>query len=265
MRIFLGIVFLVLSVCINAFLPPKAEDMTASPLPKREFARLASGEFTSLSSDYFVLRAAIFYGSHVNLDSEQGKWLGNVLKLARYLDPYYAEPYWMAGAVLPWQGQPDTALDILLKGEKYKPEDWKIPFNIGFIYYYFMQDIQKAAEYFQKASSFPDSPDYLPMLTSRLYSKHGRGSIAIAFLRRLLRDTKDPIMQKKLSKRLKALQKINYLQGKIRDYRKQYDRYPETLDELTQKGFIQEIPQDPYGGDFYLSDEHRVWSTSELR
>lgn len=265
MRIFWGIVFLVLSACINVFLPPKAEDMTAASLPKPEFARLASGEFTSLSSDYFVLRAAIFYGSHVNLDSEQGKWLGNALKLARYLDPYYAEPYWMAGAVLPWQGQPDTALDILLKGEKYKPEDWKIPFNIGFIYYYFMQDIQKAAEYFQKASSFSDSPAYLPMLTSRLYSKHGRGNMAVAFLQKLLGETEDILLRKKLSKRLKALKMLNYLQTIVQDFKKKYGRYPDTLDEMTQRGFVKEIPRDPYGGEFYITDEHRVWSTSKLR
>ena len=264
-NLIIGILFLGICIGINLSLPPKARDLATTPLPRPEFARLVSGEFTSLSSDYFLVQAAIFYGSRKNLQDNESEWLGQALSLSRYLDPYYKEPYWMAASVLPWQGEVDHALQILGKGKEYRPDDWKIPFNLGFINFYFRDKPKVAASYFQQASSFQEAPEYVSLLASRLYAKKDQQGTAITFLRKKLQDTQDEMLRKKFKKRLKALNRMRGMEKLLRKYKQLYGNYPDSLQELKQKGLVEELPEDPYGGEFYITKEHRVQTSSELR
>jgi len=43
------------------------------------------------------------------------------------------------------------------------------------------------------------------------------------------------------------------------------ERPPEKIDVLIAKGVINEIPQDPYGGEFYIDKDGSIKTTSELR
>jgi len=265
MRLIAGLFCVFLSVWINTMVKPNLREWTTSPLPKPEAARLLSGEFISLSSDYFLMKAAIFYGSAGKLSETDGLWLSKSLHIASYLDPYYFEPYWMAGTILSWEGHIHEAKEILRKGLQYLPSKWQIPFYLGFISFYFEKNNKEAARYFLMASKLPGSPSYLPLLAARLAAKGKETRIAITFLQEQLKTVKDEKIRRQIEKRLQALQIIAFLEQAIEKYKQIYGYLPSDLNLLVTKNIISAIPPDPYGGQFYLTPEGEVWSTSNLR
>lgn len=265
MRCLIGLICLFLSAWINTKVQWNLKEWTTSPLPRPESALLLSAEFPPLSSDYFLMKAAIFYSGMAKFKKTESLWLSKALYLASYLDPYYFEPYWMAGVSLPWEGRLQEAKKILKRGLNYLNNRWEIPFYLGFISFYFEHDNKVAANYFLMASKLPNAPTYLPLLASRLAVKGRETRIAIAFLQEQLKMTKEKKIRSRLKKRLKALQAISFLERAVERYKEIYGHLPLELNSLIKQNIISTIPEDPYGGSFYLTEDGRIWSTSNLR
>ncbi len=265
MRLIIGLICIFISLWINATLKSNFRQWALSPLPRPEVARLLSGEFTALGSDYFLMKAAIFYGGEEGLTKAESLWLSKALYLTSYLDPYYFEPYWMAGSILPWEGRIQEAKNILKQGLIYLPQNWQIPFYLGFVSFYFEKNYKEAARYFLRASKLPGAPSYLPLLAARLAVKGNETKMAIIFLQEQLKRFKDIKIRTQLEKRLNTLKIILFLEEAVKKYQQRYRRLPSDLNELVDKKIIPALPLDPYGGRFYLTKEGRVWSTSNLR
>ncbi len=263
-RLFLGILCLLISIFIHSSLKWELKTWITSPLPRPESALILSGEFAPLMSDFFLVKAAVFYGNAINKAPKKTLWFAKVLYLASYLDPYYFEPYWIAGVILPWEGRVKGAKVILNRGLKYLPHNWELPFYLGFISFYFEHNNSKAAHYFFQASKLPKAPSYLSLLATRLAVKGNETPVAIAFLQTQLKNVKDQGLKKRLKKRLHALEAIYFLERALNKYKRIYGNLPLRLEDLVNKHIIAKIPSDPYGGKFYLTKTGRVWSTSNL-
>ncbi len=237
-----------------------------SPLPRKEVAKISAMEFKPLVSDYYLVLVAQFFGGKKGkFKKEEVLWMARALDLAAELDPYYTEPYYFAGNVIPWYGAVDQVIPILKKGIEHKKDDWRIPFYLGFIYYYFKKDPVTGARYLSMATKSPNVPSYLPLLVARLYSEKGHYSAAIAYLEGLYRSTQDPKLKEMIKKRLSALIIMDRLEKLGLEYKKRYGEFPKTLQDLVKVGLIDKVPQDPYGGQFYFKKDGTVWTTSSLR
>ncbi len=262
------LVFLILILTIHQLhirtTPIKGQAL--SPLPKEEVAKISALEFKSLLSDYYVMEVAqLFGGKRGNLGKTETLWMAKALDLAASLDPYYTEPYYFAGNVLPWYGAVDQVIPILKKGERFKKDDWRIPFYLGFIYYYFKKDPITGAKYLAMATRSPSVPSYLPLLVARLYSEKGHYSAAIAYLEGLYRSAQDPKVKGLIKKRLQALIIMDRLEKLAQEYKNRYGKLPKKPEDLVKVGMIRKVPPDPYGGKFYFKEDGTVWTTSSLR
>ena len=237
-----------------------------SPLPKKEVAKISAMEFRPLLSDYYVvLVAQVFGGKKGQFSKEEVLWMARAMDLSASLDPYYTEPYYFAGNVIPWYGAVDPVIEILKKGIKYKKDDWRIPFYLGFIYYYFKKDPIQGAQYLSMATHSPKVPSYLPLLVARLYSEKGHYSAAIAYLEGLYRSTQDPKLKEVIKKRLSALIIMDHLEKLGLEYKKRYGIFPKSPRDLVKAGLLDKVPRDPYGGRFYFKKDGTLWTTSSLR
>ena len=236
------------------------------PLPKEEVAKISAMEFKSLLSDYYVMEVAqLFGGKKGNPSKAEILWMAKALDLAAALDPYYTEPYYFAGNVIPWYGAVDQVIRILKKGLKLKKGDWRLPFYLGFIYFYFKKDSITGAKYLAMATHSPSAPSYLPLLVARLYSEKGHYSAAIAYLEGLYRSAQDPKAKEMIKKRLQALIIMDRLEKLAQEYKRRYGALPKNPEDLVKVGMIKEVPRDPYGGKFYFKKDGTVWTTSSLR
>jgi hypothetical protein len=63
--------------------------------------------------------------------------------------------------------------------------------------------------------------------------------------------------------RIEALRGILLLEQAVAQYQKRYHVKPHSIELLVAKSIIQKVPQDPYGGQFYLDSSGVVRSTTE--
>ncbi|WP_457567960.1 hypothetical protein [Desulfurobacterium sp.] len=204
------------------------------------------------------------------LEPEDWKNIVFNLHTINQLDPYAFDPYYLMAAYLPWElrKSPEQILkinDYLRYGMK-KCKDWRIPFFIGFNYFYFLKNKELGAKYFRIASQMKGAPSYLKLLSSKLYAKSGKIDVAIAVTSEELKNTKDESAKKILQKRLKALNIMKKLTDVVLLYKKRFGKCPESLEELEKRGLLRYIPDEPYGGRFYIDKKTcTVWTTSDLK
>lgn len=230
--------------------------------------RFSFPAFAEAVADIIYIRLCVFFGekNFANVKPKDWDWILNNIWTILTIDPYYFDPYYMTGTLIAWEA-PKTHLEeinqILKKGLNYS-KDFRIPFFLGFNYFYFLNDKEKGAYYLQMASKREGSPKYLPLLVTRLYTKFGKIDVAIAITTEQLKGETNEQYRKNLGKRLKALKILKELQLALDIYHRQFKKCPKTLEELKKWGIIKKIPEDPYKGKFYIERDCRIWTTSNL-
>jgi len=180
------------------------------------------------------------------------------------INPYYYDIYYIANGFLTWDfGNVEMANKFLFKAIKYRPRDWFFYFLLGFNYFYFLKDYKKGGFYIKKAAEIRRSP-FLSSLAARLMYASGRTEVAIQILRSMIKNAKEEGWRKSLSKRLKALERVLLIEKAVEQYRLKFHKNPRDINELVDKGLLKEIPEDPYGGIFYLDEDGMVKTTSNF-
>jgi hypothetical protein len=249
----------------------------AKPMLKEEkiflsepFLKIFSGEFKGLVADFLVINLSSYYGGIIIEKNEavqkEFDYMYKVLKAASNLDPYYYDIYYFAQTIIAWDAKmPEKAIELLKVGMEKRKNDWIIPYWIGFDYYYFLNNRKMAAYYFKEAAKRPGASDLIASMTAIAAYEGGETEMAIFFLEDIIKRTDDEYKKAKFLVRLDALKKILYLENAVKNYEKRFYKKPEHLSELVQEGIIKKIPKDPYGGEFYISEEGKIKTTSGLR
>jgi len=234
-----------------------------------QFVGPMSLEFKGLASDFLLFKFMTFIGgqaSQINkFDDKYWTYITNTLGTITDLDPYFWDAYLFAEMFLTWQaGKIEAANELLLKARQYRTDDYRVPYYLGFNYYYFLKDNVTAARYFMEASKLPGSHYYLASLAARLsvYSLEHR--VGIIFLKEMIGQTKDKRIQNEFRLRIEALEIMEGLEQKVSEYEKNHTKRLSALTELVTAGLIDKIPEDPYGGKFILLENGRVYTTSKM-
>jgi len=222
------------------------------------FFQCISGEFKGIISDFMLMEGAIYLGSKkgpTEFSSLEWTYLYYIFETARTLDPYFRDPYWLVQSFFTWWAKkPEDAIDFLKKGLPYRTWDWRLPYYIGFDYFYFLKDNISASEYLLKGAKIPGSPFILATLGARLASKAGQTEAAIAFLKDMYEKTEGKLAKNMIKMRLEALRGVLILEEAIKKYEIIFGHSPIKLTELVEKGIIKEIPPNPYGTPYYLKE-----------
>ena len=226
-------------------------------------------EFKGPASDFLLLKLMTFIGGEFHELKASRKQHYNYIKQALEtitdLDPYFWDAYLFAEALLAWDaGDYRAANDLLLKGRKYRPNDYRLPYYLGFNHYYFLKDNKNGARFLMEASRLPGSPSLLATLAARLSAYDSDYQIGILFLKEMLRSTTDDRIIRRFKARLQVLESLDMLEKKVALYEKIYRKKPSSLDQLVVAGLIKKIPEDPYGGEFILLEHGRVYTTSKM-
>lgn len=234
-----------------------------------EFSRAAALDFQGLAADFQLLQAIFFIGEkierQVQITDAEWDYFIRIIKAVIKLDPYFYDTYHLATGILTWGvGRFQDAIDILETAHQFNPDDFRFPYHIGFIHFYFLNDAKKGAQYLEIASRSPDAPPLMASLASRLAYYKGNYQFSIDLLTRMLATERSPEIKKYYQKRLDALKGALLLEKAVHEYKSIYFRLPDSLQELLDKDFITALPQDPYGGEYTLLESGRVYSTSRF-
>lgn len=176
-------------------------------LPSARLLSIASLGFRDVIADILWMRTIGYFGEHYQGDKKY-VWLYHMLDAVTTLDPKFQYPYHFGGLVLSIEGSDVKASNALLyKGMREHPDVWQFPFYIGFNYFFFERDYEKAARYFEIASRIKGSPRYLKSLAARLYAESGNPELALIILRETYKNTKDENMRREILKRIMEIEK----------------------------------------------------------
>lgn len=234
-----------------------------------ELLQVVALEFKGVVADFLLLKTISFMGMKIieNDNPAKEEWLrmNDMLNRITDLDGRFQDPYILAEMMFVWQaGMIGEANALLAKAVKNRPEDYRPLYFLGFNHFYFQNDAEKAGMYFRQAAQLPNVPDFVKGLAARFSLYGNQTALGIIFLENLLQDTQDKNIRNYLAKRLFALKSIYFLEQKVAEYKNTFQKLPTSLEELVQSGFIDEIPADPYGGEFFLMENERVYTTSKL-
>lgn len=273
MRLSVGLLCLLLPLHIwlsGAVIAPKADfdaRFERSVAVPGQLIRFTSLEFKSLAADSRLLSAIFYVGKMLEdraiIKGQDWDWFETTVNASSELDPYFYDTYYFSALTLAWSaGRAEEAVRLLEKGISYRPESHRLLYNLGFIYYYFLKDSAKGAEYIARAAKLKGAPSFYGTLAARLAYDSGRHEVAAAFLLDMMNSTGNEKVRALYEKRLLALQGAIEIEKAVREYESRYSEKPASLNELAEKGFIAALPKDPYGGEYYMKEDGRVYSTS---
>jgi tetratricopeptide (TPR) repeat protein len=241
-------------------------------VPEAKVLKFITADQRYLVADFMVLKVLFYFGSLI--EKAEGKNLAafnpdypgmfRMLQTALRLEPYNADAYYFAQAAFTWEvGRYKEVNNMLDYGMKYRTWDYQLPFFAGFNAAYFMKDYKKAAEYMKKAAELAHEQQYAT-LAARYFYEAGETEFGILFLKTMKSSANDANEKKLYEFRLKALLAVKSIEDAVKLYQRKLGRSPVTIAELLSTGFLASVPQDPYGGKFYLDKECKVRSTSKL-
>lgn len=232
--------------------------------PSGRFVQGASIEYQSLAADLVWLRGIQYYGYHLMSDRKY-EWLGHVFSILTSLDPGFIGAYHFGAITLAWDaGKPHEAIDFLISGMKANPMSWQIPFDAGFICYMQLRDYGRASTFFEVASKMPNAWFILGRWAAIAKAKAGDFQTARQMWLDILSGTENRALKALVVRQLKNLdlsEATDRLQKAVHRFEQDRRRLPTDLRELTTTGYVDRIPEEPFGGRFYLK-EGKVLTTT---
>lgn len=176
-------------------------------------------------------------------------------------DPYIKETIFFLGNVVPIKKEEIEMANKYLKLSATYGIDWHIFLYIGYNLLFNLKEYEKAARYFYIASKLPGAKPYVHSMLIMAYYRKNDIKSALLYLITLYKDTENPGRKKFLLKKIEWLQNIVELNKKVKMFYEKEKRYPDSLKELLHKGYIKEIPIDPFGKGYYFDKKtHTVKS-----
>lgn len=212
------------------------------------------------------LRTINYFGKHFlqkTLTQERYSLLSRHIEEIVRLDPSVEDPPLFAHDVLVTYGDQVTEVHkILLFALTGSSLNYKLYFRLGYLYASRYRDPVSASLLWEVASYLPSAPLWLRNLVRLAYLRYPM-EVHPYFFDLSKEDLPFEFLKEEWDKiRLFFLLKKK-MEEMIGRFFKSFGRYPESLEELVEKGFLSGIPRDPWGGQVELSPDGKTVLLSE--
>jgi len=252
------------------FLRDRPVEIKLGYVPHPQVLRAVLADQRLSFSSWVVIKTLFYYGSliekfHQNvIIRPEFANMYQTLQTAIKIDPYNSDAYYFSQASFTWElGRIEEVNHLLEIGMENRTWDESIPFYLGFNHAYFLKDYKRAAEYMSRAAEVSGNPLYAS-LAARYFYESAQTNFALVFLDVMIEEATDENVRLMYRLRRDALKAILFLESKLEEFKEKTGREAVSLLELLRTGFVPEIPEDPYGGKFYIDDNGKVRTTSKL-
>jgi tetratricopeptide (TPR) repeat protein len=227
--------------------------------------RLSLG-YDGLLADVYWTRAVQYFGNEHHTDAANYALLAPLLEITTTLDPHLTVAYEFGASFLAPQppngaGMPDRAIELVEYGIRNNPDEWKLYYNLGFIYYGELKDYSKAADAFARGSRVPNANAFLKVLAGRMAEHAGDIATARMMWTTAYQTTHDSSIRANATAHLRAIQvdeDVAALENVTAAYHEKTGRFPSTFAELHAAGVLRGTPLDPLGVPYRLAEDGRI-------
>jgi hypothetical protein len=210
--------------------------------------------FEDLAADLYWLRTIQYYGGQRAFAKQKTfELLRPLIQITTALDPRFELAY-RYGAIFMSEpsphgaGRPDEGIEILMQGVAALPGSWRLRFEIGSAYYFFLQDPERASEALQEGARLPGAPFWMESLAARFLMGQDRGSSREIWQRQA--EMSEGYMRENALHHLKLLDSLDVrdaARGLVARYRGEQGRLPGSLHDLVSAGYAGSMPVDASG------------------
>ncbi len=234
--------------------------------------KLALG-FTNLVADAYWIRAVVYYGGRLqdNRSAASDAVPGNfdllfpLLDLVTTLDPHFRIAYRFGAIFLTESypngpGRPDQAIDLLQRGIERDEGRWEYFHDIGFVYYWWLHDYAKAAQWWVRGASRPGAAEWLKPLAATTLAAGGSRHTSRQLWSELAKSDTEYVRAQAERRllQLDAMDAIDALLPSVQRFMEQMHRAPRSWSELAQAERLTRPPVDPTGVAFMIDASGRI-------
>jgi tetratricopeptide (TPR) repeat protein len=226
----------------------------------------ASLGYDGLMACIYWTRAVQYFGSRHHADTRSYNLLAPLLEITAHLDPHLLVAYEFGTSFLAPKppngaGQPERAIELMEYGIQNNPDNWRLYYNLGFVYYMELKDYKKASEIFQRGSRVPNTHPFLKVMAAQMAQHAGEYQTARMLWSATYETTQDEHIKKNALEHLRALrvdEDVQRLQEAVTRFGERTGRLPASLSELLAAEGIAGIPADPDGHPYKMTPEGRI-------
>jgi len=244
----------------------KAPAQDALYISSPNVLRRMSLGYSGLLADIYWTRAVQYFGEQHHKGSSDFRLLAPLLEVTTGLDPRLLPAYQFGANFLAPQppagaGLPGSALSLMKYGIEHNPQQWRLYYNLGFLYYTELKDYARAEQAFAQGAKLPDASAFMPILAAQMAQHAGEFDTARMLWFTTYQSTRDPNIRENAVEHLQALrvdEDVTRLEELAAKYRQQTGHPPTSMADLERAGFIHGTPSDPKGHAYKLMPDGRI-------
>lgn len=226
----------------------------------------ASLGYDGLLADVYWTRAVQYFGSRRFSAGSDDNLLAPLLEITTYLDPHLIPAYEYGGFFLAppppnGAGQPQRAIQLIEYGIRNNPDEWRLYYNLGFVYYMDLKDYAHASDAFERGSLVPNAHPFLKVLAAQMAQHGGEYQTARMLWTATYKTARDKSIQQNAAEHLRDLrvdEDVTNLQAAVTRFGERTGRLPFNIHELARAEGLPGVPLDPTGKPYKIDEKGRI-------
>jgi hypothetical protein len=226
----------------------------------------ASLGFNGLMACIYWTRTVQYFGRRHLMHEQSYHELAPLLEITTALDPQLLVAYQFgANFLAPYPpngaGEPARTIQLMEYGIAHNPDNWRLYYDLGFVYYTELKDYRKAAEVFGRGSKVPNAHPFMKVLAARMLEHAGDFATARMLWSATYESSSEPNIRQNAVDHLRAIrvdEDVTNLEAAVSHFSQRAKRPPSSMQELAVAEHLPGIPVDPDGHAYRLIDDGRV-------
>src|ERR1700730_6043016 len=251
-----------LQECIDAQQSAVESEDDQVMLRSSKLVKVLSLEYAPLVADIYWTRVVQYFGNKHAGQQVALRLVWPLLDVTSVLDPHLMPVYhfgsmFLSDAPPRGAGRPDLAVEVLERGLKANPEEWRLYYDLGFVYYFDMKDYPKASVAFLEGSKNPKAHIWMKVMAAKIAPEGSSTETSNFLWQGVYNTTNDPSVKENALTHLQLLraqEDCKQIDVAADEYQKQFGRRPARMSELVLGGLLLRGPVDPLGYPYDLSE-----------
>jgi hypothetical protein len=240
---------------IDAQMTALHEEQDEVVLGSTKVMKAMSLEYAPLVADIYWTRVVQYYGSKSERRQETLESLWPLLDLATALDPNLLPAYRFGSTFLAepkpaGAGQPERAVELIERGIKENPEQWRLYQDLGNVYYFALKDNQKASQAYVDGSKVPGAAPWMKLMAARIVERGDSRETSRYLWTEIFQSSQDPSIKENAKVHLILLKvddDLEHLNALLDDFAKRAGRRAQNIRDLIDVGMLPGFPADSDG------------------
>ncbi len=245
---------------------PRANIQDVLYISSPKFVKRASLGFDGLMACIYWTRAVQYFGNRHQQQSGSYNELAPLLKITTALDPHLIAAYefgasFLAPAPPAGAGEPAKAIELMEFGIQQNPDNWRLYYDLAFVYYTELKDYKKAGEAFERASRVPNAHPLMKLLAAQMHEHAGDFATARMLWQATYESSNQTDIKKNAIEHLRSIrvdEDVTNLQAAVTRFGKRTGRPPTSMWELIAAEGLAGIPVDPDGKPYIMTVDGRI-------